>query len=99
MQAIRLFRKHGLCKYYDTCCKLHYNENCEIENCKTKKCANKHHPKTCKYFSNYNGCKFGSFSYFGHVIANVSSDNEKVQFKLNNLENQVKEREKENKVA
>ena len=57
--------KYGFCKYQLTCRMKHVNEICEKSNCEIHKCTQRH-PIRCKYYQDYQRCKFGSYCYYRH---------------------------------
>ena len=48
------------------------------------------HPRECKYFREYNRCKFGSFCFYRHEIK-IDIQNEKLENEIK----QMKEKQKE----
>ena len=58
--------KFGFCKFADQCFKRHVPVKCENSNCDSDKCE-KQHPIPCKYYQEYNQCKFGAYFCYSHV--------------------------------
>ena len=90
--SICLHNKFGHCKFRETCRHPHNNEICEETNCEINKCS-KRHPKSCRYFKDFNRCKFGDFCSFVHrELKNDAKEQElnEVKARLVNLENIVK---------
>ena len=90
MVTVCQFNKYGFCKFGETCRHLHLSETCENKLCETSSCP-KRHPKTCRYFSIYNRCKFGSFCFFNHEIEDLETQNgdDEMKTRLAFLEDQV----------
>ena len=89
-ENVCLFFKFGYCRFLEKCRKQHYNEICEITNCDTKHC-HKRHPSICRYYENFQRCKFGDFCMFKHV----KRVNE-MAVKVTELEVDIKALQKEN---
>ena len=60
--------KFGFCKFGEKCHKKHLKETCQTESCSLKTC-NKRHPRTCKYFSVNQVCKFGDACSYSHKVS------------------------------
>lgn len=89
------FNKFGFCKFEINCFRKHENQKCENEHCDIQKCSLRH-PKRCKYFAEFNKCKFGSFCKFKHdEIGNIKFDREIEMLRkdLENVKNGIKEKE------
>ena len=68
MAAEDLCCKHnyyGHCKYESTCHKRHLSETCSNFPCRNQNCE-KRHPYLCRYFENFNKCKFGNKCSYLH---------------------------------
>ena len=65
-QSICQFFRHGFCRYKDNCRKQHVVEVCEHEHCQDPYCI-KRHPRICRYYRDWNYCKFGSYCYYKHT--------------------------------
>ena len=89
--------KFGFCKFAINCFRKHENQKCDNELCEIRKCPLRH-PKNCRYFAEFNKCKFGSFCKFNHDgIKNLKFDQEIELLKkeLDYIKNGMKEREME----
>ena len=64
--------KFGFCKFTDMCKFMHVNQCCENPSCEIKQC-NLRHPRICKFYRDYNRCKFGEWCAFKHVEHNDRS--------------------------
>ena len=60
------FFKYGYCKFGETCRLQHLNELCSNSACETSQCP-KRHPKICKFFREFNRCKFGAYCSYLHT--------------------------------
>ena len=87
-----LYHKYGHCKYSETCRKFHPKETCYEHDCEIKECL-KRHPKSCKYFDEYQRCKFGEFCSFSHIEKVFKPDI--VTIRLDALEEKMKEKDSE----
>ena len=64
----------GYCKFGSKGCrKQHVGEICSTPKCSSKSC-NKKHPKSCKYFSFQQICKFGDRCLYKHSISSNNSN-------------------------
>ena len=87
-----VFCKHfqtGFCKFKEHCRKQHIKEVCPYSQCKSEFCM-KRHPRICNYFNTHNTCKFGEDCAYKHKVTNESTNINKLEAKLNTLENTVK---------
>ena len=67
----------------------HVNEICVKSNCEIHKCTQRH-PIRCKYYQDYQRCKFGSYCYYRHEETENNKENLKDFIeKTNVLENKV----------
>ena len=85
-------RKHfqiGYCKFREQCVKQHVEELCEISNCKSKACS-KRHPKVCKFFTQYNSCRYNEKCAYTHTVTTEQSDIGALLVKVDHLENNLK---------
>ena len=86
----------GHCKYESTCHKKHLSETCSNFPCRAQNCK-KRHPYLCRYFENFNKCKFGDKCSYLHrenqsylnlkEIHMLKEQILKLQVEKNNLEN------------
>ena len=84
------FYKFGYCRFRDTCRKQHIQETCEDIECDLNAC-NKRHPLTCKYFIEFQRCKFGEYCCFKHekVTIRNNEENDKLKKKIEQLETAI----------
>ena len=66
LQEICKFNQRGFCKFGIRCNKYHENDKCLDRRCTGSECK-KRHPKVCRYFAEYNFCKFDNDCAFSHV--------------------------------
>ena len=66
-QNVCRYFKFGHCKFNDRCRLLHIKEECENPYCDIRLC-NLRHPKTCKFFNEYNRCKFSDYCSYKHKV-------------------------------
>ena len=66
-ESVCIHYKFGFCKYGNNCRKRHIEERCESSECDASHCQ-KRHPRACKYFSEFNRCKFGDYCDYLHKI-------------------------------
>ena len=84
-QNVCQYFKFRHCKFSEKCRKLHVNEHCENLNCEIRNC-NLRHPRICKFFREYNRCKFSDYCSFKHVKSSNSFNQYKeILEKLDNL--------------
>ena len=89
MEQVCKHYQTGYCKFGEHCRKHHVNIICKKENCNSKDCIERH-PKTCKYFTVGNACKFDDSCSYLHVKRNENSDISE----QNTLKEKVQEMEK-----
>ena len=65
-QNVCRYNKFGYCKFSEKCRMMHISEICTNTSCEIQNC-NLRHPKMCKFFREYNRCKFGEWCYFLHT--------------------------------
>ena len=86
------------CKYSDKCRKQHIKENCENQKCEVEKCQ-KRHPKTCRYYQEYERCKFGEYCFYKHVQKEsnqeIVKELEKVKDQIRMIENMLQKKDEE----
>ena len=63
----------GYCKYGAHCRKMHVQEDCETGDCDRNTCQ-KRHPKTCKFFTLHQSCKFGNRCCYKHITNEPKHD-------------------------
>ena len=96
------FFKFGHCKFGLTCSKQHVKECCENSTCDILVCSLRH-PRKCKYYTEYQRCKFGDFCSYIHenVIESVSKvefkslekETSNLKIKIEHLEDLLKEKD------
>ena len=94
MVEVCSFNKFGFCKFQKNCRKMHEDNKCEILNCDIVSCVNRH-PKVCKYFREYNMCKFGTFCHYVHKFIEKEPHNSEVVHKIKLLEIDAKIKDSE----
>ena len=104
MENICFHNKFGHCKFQETCRRQHFREICELPACETESCP-KRHPRVCKFFENFNRCKFGSYCSFSHRTLKTSfaasvnkSEVDDMKSRLDNLEEKARQSEIEIKM-
>ena len=72
------FNKFGYCRFGNLCFRKHENIICKNVNCEISKCSSRH-PRICKFFLEYQKCKFGEYCRFSHDIPNSPKTLEKIE--------------------
>ena len=86
--------KYGFCKYGDRCHFRHAKQICINSNCDVLSCENRH-PRNCKWYQEYNRCKFTTYCKFKHVkIDSIENLMEKIKENSNELNELAKKLEK-----
>ena len=83
--------KFGYCKYGNRCFRKHENEICENVQCNGKECSLRH-PRNCKYFFEFQYCKFGDYCKFSHVtpiMKETSKEIDDLKEKLKLLKSEI----------
>ena len=62
---------------------MHVSEKCVKTSCDVRNC-NLRHPKVCRYFRDFQFCKFGEWCCFIHISTEI--DDRKMNEKHENLE-------------
>ena len=80
--------KYGFCKYREKCKLRHVTDVCEAENCDVEHCLQRH-PKQCRFYREFERCKFGEYCFFSHARRPKKTDDElqTVKARLEILEN------------
>ena len=65
MKNICLYNKYGYCKFTGKCKRIHIKDLCESFDCEGSTCQSRH-PKTCKYYEEFQFCKFGQYCRCSH---------------------------------
>ena len=68
---------------------------CDNPSCKVKDCHLRH-PKKCKFYGEYNYCKFGNYCKFVHEANEDQQEIKEIKEKLKEVEKELLE--KENKI-
>ena len=90
--------KYGFCKYGDRCHFRHAKQICINSNCDVLSCENRH-PRNCKWYQEYNRCKFTTYCKFKHVkIDSIENLMDKIKENSNELNELAKKLEKIEKV-
>ena len=63
----------GFCKFGDHCQRHHVKETCDSITCVQSLCKQRH-PKSCKFFTTQQKCKFNDNCAYKHVISKAKSD-------------------------
>ena len=66
-QNVCRYNRFGYCQYGEICRKHHVDELCDTDSCDLAVCTSRH-PKECKYFRNYNRCKFNPCKFAHKAI-------------------------------
>ena len=90
-QNICRYNKFGYCKFGQVCRKQHCDELCGDSACDPSSCI-KRHPKECKYFRNYNRCKFNPCKFVHTANANDEKIKELTE-KVNKIEDNFNEKD------
>ena len=89
-----LHNKYGYCKFGGKCRRFHVQEICQETMCEIQKCC-KRHPKKCKFFEQFNYCKFGEYYLFSHNVFNdFEIEVKQIITRLETLEKVIQEKEK-----
>jgi hypothetical protein len=92
-ETICKFNQYGFCKFLSKCRKQHINDICSNSQCNSNTCLLRH-PRVCKYFSNYQRCKFAEqCAYLHHSITIAETSSAEVQAhtqEVSELREQVK---------
>ena len=92
-EVICLYYKYGHCKFSSTCRHRHEKDICESKDCEIETCK-KRHPKSCRFFEQFQRCKFGEFCSFAHRIKDdEKGDYKSVNERLSLLENKLIEKD------
>ena len=91
-QIVCNYNKFGFCKFKQNCMKQHIEHLCEDSSCDVLTCTLLH-PKECKFYRDFNRCKFSDWCRFAHV--HKEDQNEKVLGKLIEIEKNNLEKDKQ----
>ena len=93
-QNVCRYFKFGFCKFTDKCRFMHISQVCENPSCEINHCKLRH-PRVCKYFRDYNRCKFSEWCAFKHIENNnLSVESTRVILnKIENLSDIIKEKD------
>ena len=85
--------KFGYCKFGAKCFRKHENRICENVGCPILDCSLRH-PKNCRYFLEFQYCKFGTFCKFSHKIEESRDAKKELDDKeIKRLEDKIKHME------
>ena len=84
-ESICQFNKFGFCKFGNKCFRNHENRKCENGGCSIKDC-NLRHPRKCKFFIEFNNCKFRDYCKFSHEMLDDRTRNGEINELMNKLE-------------
>lgn len=88
MKEICKHNQTGYCKHGNHCKRKHVNEICPyFKNCSENTCALRH-PKTCRYFSMYQYCKFENCAYAHSKVRNMENL-EKIENEFEELKSEI----------
>ena len=77
-QNVCWYNKVGYCRFRNLCFRKHNNIICKNVNCEISKCSSRH-PRICKFFLEYQKCKFGEYCRFSHDIPDSHKTREKIE--------------------
>ena len=97
-QIICNYNKLGHCKYGETCRNQHVNEICEKTLCDVQTC-NLRHPRVCRWFRDFQRCKFIEYCSYSHVkkvddFEKLKKENESFEKKISEIEKKMVEKDK-----
>ena len=95
-KSVCRFNKFGYCKYGNRCFRKHENEICENVQCNSKECSLRH-PRKCKYFIDFQYCKFGAYCKFSHptpIIKETSKEINDLKEQLKLLKKEIDDKDK-----
>ena len=105
-QNVCNWNKYGYCRHQELCRSLHVKEVCVSASCDSLNCMLRQ-PITCKYYTNYNRCKFNPCA-FKHIenagetdIENLRKENKELLEKVDKIDKELKalnERESESEM-
>ena len=87
--------KYGYCKFAQSCRKFHVQEICLETHCENRQDCLKRHPKSCRFFSIYQRCKFAEYCAFKHIENTQTKEMEDLKHRLKDFEERDIERKKE----
>jgi len=87
--------KFGYCKYKDMCRNMHVDQKCENTSCDISMCIQRH-PVQCKFFRDYNRCKFDpcKFEHFVNLQSRTEQEKyrEETQVKFSEIDSILNEK-------
>ena len=91
MAAVCQYNKFGHCKFQRLCRNHHIDVICNDSNCDVINCNNRH-PMKCKYYQNFQRCKFSQCSYKHEEWKKVTNGaDEAMKILENSIEKKVSE--------
>ena len=94
-QNVCRYYQFGFCKFTDRCRFQHVEEICRNPSCEIRGCSLRH-PKVCKFFRDYNRCKFGEWCCFKHITNNTNIDEistEKIRKEIESLQKIINDKD------
>ena len=90
MSTVCLHFKFGFCRFRETCRFIHNDDLCQDDQCDVFSCS-KRHPKQCRYFKDFNRCKYGDYCSYKHEkeISKCESEISSLRSKVDKLESEV----------
>ena len=91
------FNQFGFCKFRNSFFRKHVKSICENVRCLKSDCELRH-PIMCRYFSQYNYCKFGEYCKFKHGefrSSEIDKEIEKLKLEIDKLGKIVNVKENE----
>ena len=101
-QSVCSWYTYGYCRHREGCRKRHVKENCEERTCDIYSCI-KRHPKNCKFYWNYERCKFNPCAFLhknnNENVESIKEENKRIALKLLAIDKELKELEIKAKVS
>ena len=93
-QAFCKFNKFGFCKFGKQCFRKHFDEICENVRCKVTDCSLRH-PRRCRFFVDYQYCKFGTYCKFLHKANDDDKSIDAIEKQLKDVKLVLNKKEQE----
>ena len=99
VQNVCRYNKFGYCRFGEICRKHHVDEVCVDSSCDPSNC-DKRHPKECKYYKNYNRCKFNPCKFlhttqvnydekFKEISENIESNKVSIELEIKKIDEKI----------